>query len=106
MSIDTHRARRERVLDAMLERGGGVAVHANAQERYRNRDAEYPYRFDSHFWYLTGFAEPGSALVLIAHNGSRRSVLFCREKNAEREIWDGFRYGPEEARDTFGFDET
>jgi Xaa-Pro aminopeptidase len=44
--------------------------------------------------------------VLIAHNGSRRSVLFCREKNAEREIWDGFRYGPEEARDTFGFDES
>jgi Xaa-Pro aminopeptidase len=106
MSIDTYRARRERVLDAMLERGGGVAVHANAPERYRNRDAEYPYRFDSHFWYLTGFAEPGSALVLIAHNGSRRSVLFCREKNAEREIWDGFRYGPEEARGTFGFDES
>jgi Xaa-Pro aminopeptidase len=55
MSIDAHRARRERVLDAMLD-AAGVAVHTNAPERYRNRDAEYPYRFDSHFWYLTGFA--------------------------------------------------
>jgi Xaa-Pro aminopeptidase len=106
MNIDIHRARRERVLDAMVERGGGVAIHANAPERYRNRDSEYPYRFDSHFWYLTGFAEPGSALVLIAHNGSRRSVLFCREKNEEREIWDGFRYGPEAAQGAFGFDES
>ena len=106
MNIDIHRARRARVLDAMVERGGGVAIHANAPERYRNRDSECPYRFDSHFWYLTGFAEPGSALVLIAHNGSRRSVLFCREKNEEREIWDGFRYGPEAAQSAFGFDES
>jgi Xaa-Pro aminopeptidase len=105
MNTDLHRARRARVLDAMAARGGGVAIHTNAPERIRNRDAEYPYRFDSRFWYLTGFAEPGSALVLVAVNGSRKALLFCREKNEEREVWDGFRYGPELAGETFGFDE-
>jgi Xaa-Pro aminopeptidase len=105
MNTDPHRARRARVLDAMADRGGGVAIHVNAPERIRNRDAEYPYRFDSHFWYLTGFPEPGSALVLVALNGTRKAVLFCRERNAERELWDGFRYGPERACDAFGFDE-
>jgi Xaa-Pro aminopeptidase len=82
----------------------GVAVIPTAPERTRNRDAHYPYRYDSYFYYLTGFPEPEATLVLIA--GDRpRSVLFCREKNEEREIWDGFRYGPGAAREAFGFDE-
>jgi Xaa-Pro aminopeptidase len=85
--------------------GRGVAVLRTAPERTRNRDSGYPYRFDSYFYYLTGFPEPESVLVLVAGEKSR-SILFCREKNMEREIWDGFRYGPEKARETFGFDET
>ena len=104
MQIDRHRERRARVLQAMADRGGGVAVHYTAPERLRNRDAEYPYRFDSSFWYLTGFAEPDSALVLVAHRGQRQAILFCREKHEERELWDGFRYGPELAQTAFGFD--
>ena len=104
MNIDRHRERRARVLQAMADRGGGVAVHFTAPERLRNRDAEYPYRFDSSFWYLTGFAEPDSALVLVAHRGQRQAILFCREKHEERELWDGFRYGPELAQAAFGFD--
>ena len=104
MNIDRHRERRARVLQAMADRGGGVAVHFTAPERLRNRDAEYPYRFDSSFWYLTGFAEPDSALVLVAHGGQRQAILFCREKHEERELWDGFRYGPELAQAAFGFD--
>jgi Xaa-Pro aminopeptidase len=99
-----HTERRARLLQSIAERGGGVAVHFTAPERVRNRDSEYPYRFDSSFWYLTGFAEPDSALVLVAHGGTRRSILFCREKHEEREVWDGFRYGPELACAAFGFD--
>lgn len=87
----------------------GVAVISTAPERNRNRDSGYPYRFDSYFHYLTGFPEPEAVLVLVAGNPAKgsqtRSILFCREKNPEREIWDGFRYGPEQAAETFGFDE-
>ncbi len=97
--------RRARLLDRMQP--GAVAVLATAPEVVRNGDSEYPYRHDSYFYYLSGFTEPESALVLVAASGETpaRAILFCREKNAEREIWDGFRYGPEAARDTFGFDE-
>jgi len=86
---------------------GAVAVLPTAPEAIRNADTEYPYRHDSHFYYLTGFTEPESALVLVAANGDTpaRAILFCREKHPEREIWDGYRYGPEAARAAFGFDE-
>jgi Xaa-Pro aminopeptidase len=104
MNIDRYRERRARVLQSMADRGGGVAVHFTAPERMRNRDSEYPYRYDSSFWYLTGFAEPDSALVLVAHGGQRQALLFCRDKHEEREIWDGFRFGPELAQTAFGFD--
>jgi len=85
----------------------GVAVIPTAPERLRNRDAHYPYRFDSYFYYLTGFREPESVLVIMAatEKSPAKHILFCREKDMEREIWDGFRYGPEAAKETFGFDE-
>jgi Xaa-Pro aminopeptidase len=90
--------RRRRLAEAI---GEGVAVIPTAPERLRNRDSHYPYRFDSHFYYLTGFGEPEAVLVMVQD----KSILFCREKNPERETWDGFRYGPEAARERFGFDE-
>jgi Xaa-Pro aminopeptidase len=101
MDADIYAARRERLASRMQH---GVAIIPTAPERTRNRDAHYPYRFDSYFYYLTGFREPDAVLVVIA--GERpRSVLFCREKNEEREIWEGYRYGPEAARELFRFDE-
>ncbi|MGZ8201772.1 MAG: aminopeptidase P N-terminal domain-containing protein, partial [Burkholderiales bacterium] len=93
--------RRERVAREM-ERG--IAVIPTAPERIRNRDAHYPFRYDSYFYYLTGFREPEAVLVLIA-GAEPRSILFCREKNEEREIWDGYRHGPEHAREAFAMDE-
>jgi Xaa-Pro aminopeptidase len=84
--------------------GSGVAVVATAPEVVRNRDSHYPYRFDSYFYYLTGFKEPEALLVLVAGD-EPKSILFCRDKDVEREIWDGFRFGPEAARETFDFDE-
>ena len=83
----------------------GIAVIPTAAERIRNKDAHFPYRFDSYFHYLTGFNEPESVVVVIGGKPSR-SFLFCRAKHEEREIWDGFRYGPEEAKTQFNFDDT
>jgi Xaa-Pro aminopeptidase len=96
-----HGARRTRLAQAMQ---GGVAVIPTAPERIRNRDTHYPYRYDSHFYYLTGFPEPEAVLVLVA-GAQPRSLLFCREKNEERETWDGFRFGPAGACERFGVDE-
>jgi Xaa-Pro aminopeptidase len=98
-------ARRARLSQRIAALGGGVAIIPTAPERRRNRDTEYAYRFDSYFHYLTGFAEPESMLVMVVGVDSTRSILFCREKNEEREIWDGFRYGPGAACEIFGFDE-
>lgn len=81
----------------------GIAVIPNAPEVRRNSDTHYDYRFDSYFYYLTGFSEPESVLVVLSGTPSQ-SLLFCREKNPEREIWDGHRYGPDAACKLFGFD--
>jgi Xaa-Pro aminopeptidase len=96
--------RRARLL-AQME-AGSVAVIGTAPEATRNADTEYPYRHDSSFYYLTGFTEPEAVLVLVAPRGNAaaQSILFCREKHLESEIWDGYRYGPEAAREAFGFD--
>ena len=96
-----HATRRQRLAALM---GEGVALVATAPERVRNRDSHYPYRFDSYFYYLSGFIEPEAVLVLVAGK-SPRSILFCRKRDPERETWDGFRDGPEAARERFAFDE-
>ncbi len=96
--------RRARLLARM--EAGSVAVLGTAPEVARNADTEYPYRHDSSFYYLTGFTEPEAVLVLVAPRGNAaaQSLLFCREKHLESEIWDGYRYGPDAAREAFGFD--
>ena len=94
-------ARRRAALLAQM--GSGIAIVPTAPERLRNRDSAYPYRHDSYFFYLCGFQEPEAVLVLVA-GAEPQSLLFCREKNLEREIWDGFRFGPEAAREAYGLD--
>jgi len=85
---------------------GAVAILPTAPEAMRNSDSEYPYRHDSYFYYLTGFTEPDSVLVLVAARAGQaaQAILFCRQKSVEREVWDGFRHGPDGARAAFGFD--
>jgi Xaa-Pro aminopeptidase len=98
-------AERRARLMAQME-PGSAAVIATAPEVLRNGDSDYPYRHDSSFYYLTGFTEPEAVLLLLAGRGTAQpqSILFCREKNIEHEIWDGYRYGPEAARAEFGLD--
>ncbi len=81
---------------------GGIAIVPTAPERMRNRDSDYAYRHDSYFYYLTGFAEPNAWLVLTADG---HSTLWCQPKDMEREIWDGYRLGPEAAVAALGVDE-
>ena len=90
-----HRLHRER----LLERLAGedlAAIIPTGSAPIRNNDCEYRFRPDSDFWYLTGFAEPDSVLVLLPE-GDERCVLFLREKNKKEEIWTGARLGTEAA---------
>ena len=96
--------RRTRLLEKMQH---GIAIIPTAPEVARNGDTHYGYRYDSNFYYLSGFVEPEAVLVLVAGPGDHcrpQSILFCREKNPEREVWDGFRVGPDAATEQFGFD--
>ena len=96
--------RRSRLIAAMRERGGGVAIICTAGEARRNGTSTYPFRWDSNFYYLSGFPEPEAALAIVVAGERVETVLFCREKNEEAEIWDGRRCGIEAAPKEFGFD--
>lgn len=100
----TEFARRRKQLMAMMEPNSIVIVPA-APERTRSRDTEYHYRQDSDFLYLSGFEEPSAVLVLIPGREHGEFVLFVRERNREREIWDGYRAGPEGACSEFDADD-
>ncbi|WP_348945302.1 Xaa-Pro aminopeptidase [Chitinibacter sp. FCG-7] len=82
----------------------GIVIIPTTQEIIRNADTTYPFRFDSSFYYLTGFSEPDAVFVQIIGEQRVENILFCRPKDQEREIWDGFRFGPAAAASTFGFD--
>ncbi len=101
MNLNEFSARRHRLMQKMVE---GVAIIPTSPELIRNRDSHYPFRFDSYFYYLSAFKEPESVLFIIAGT-EPKTVLFCRDKDIEREIWDGFRYGPAAAVTEFGVDE-
>ena len=101
MNIGTFANRRARLQSTI---GQGVAVIPSAPEKLRNRDSHYPYRADSYFHYLCAFPEPEAVLVLVA-GPEPKSLLFCRDKDKDKETWDGFRFGPDAAREAFGFSE-
>jgi Xaa-Pro aminopeptidase len=99
-----HLVRRQRLIEQICAAGGGVAVIPTSAEISRNQDNEFPYRHDSYFYYLTGFTEPEATLVVIAGD-TPRTVLFCRPRDADREVWTGYRLGPEAACAHVGADE-
>jgi len=83
----------------------GVAILPSAPVRKRSRDIEYRYRQDSDFYYLTGFPEPESVAVIAPGRANGEFILFCRERDRDRETWDGFRAGPDGAVADFGADD-
>ena len=82
-----------------------IVVVPAALTRIRSGDTHYPYRQDSDLWYLTGFPEPEAVLVLVPGRKHGETLLFCRERDLEREGWDGPRFGPEGAVEAFGLDD-
>jgi Xaa-Pro aminopeptidase len=91
--------------EVMQEMGGGVAILPTAPTRSRNRDVNFPCRPDSDFYYLTQFPEPDAVAVLVPGRAHGEYLLFCREKDPEKEIWDGRRAGLEGAREIYGADD-
>lgn len=93
--------RRQRLLAELPV--SSVAVIAAGHEQTRSRDTEYPFRSNSDFWYLTGFSEPDALLILAKDAAGKGSeLLVCRDKDVEKEVWQGRRFGPEQAEQQFG----
>ena len=96
--------RRRRQLMRMADEDAILILPA-APERIRSKDTTFPYRQDSDFWYLSGFPEPEAVLVLVPGRKHGEQLLFCRERDADKEAWDGPRAGPEGAVERFGMDD-
>ncbi|MGF1468816.1 MAG: aminopeptidase P N-terminal domain-containing protein [Sandaracinaceae bacterium] len=103
MASTTYAGRRERLLAALPE--GAVAVLPSQPTALRNHDVEHAYRQHSDLFYLTGLDEPQSVLVLTTVHPEHHAVLFLRERNPEREMWDGARAGVDGAKGDLGLDE-
>ncbi|HZJ92662.1 MAG TPA: Xaa-Pro aminopeptidase [Thiopseudomonas sp.] len=95
ISTSEYAQRRQQLMQRMTP--NSIAVLSAAAVSTRNSSVEYPYRQDSDFFYLSGFSEPEAVLVLIPQREQGEFVLFCRERNPERELWDGLRAGQDGA---------
>lgn len=95
--------RRKRLMD--IAGRGAIVIQPTAPERIRNRDVYYPFRPDSDFYYLTGFAEPEAVAVLVPDRPQGEFILFCRERDDEAETWHGRRAGLEGACELYGADD-
>ena len=96
--------RRKRLMDMMGNES--IAIIPTSPVRIRNRDVEYPFRPDSDFYYLTGYAEPEAVAVLIPDRHHGEFVLFCRENDPVMETWNGQRAGLEGAKNIYGADDS
>lgn len=95
--------RRARLMEQMDD--NSIAIIPAASETLRNNDVHHPFRQNSNFMYLTGFREPDAFAVLIPGREQGQYILFVRDKNPEREIWDGYRAGPDGAVSEYGADD-
>ncbi|MFQ5994290.1 MAG: Xaa-Pro aminopeptidase [Acidiferrobacterales bacterium] len=102
MDLKVFEKRRREVMDEM---GGGVAILPTAPERIRNRDVGFRFRPDSDFYYLTHFPEPEAVAVLVPGRSHGEYILFCRDRDPEKEIWEGRRTGLAGAREHYGADD-
>ena len=97
-------ARRRKNLMGMMDKHT-IAIIPGAREVTRSRDTEYPCRQNSDLFYLTGFEEPDAVLVLVPGRRQGQVVLFCRERDTDMDLWNGYRLGPEGAVAYLGVDD-
>lgn len=105
LKIDNKEFARRRALLMADMQENSIAIIPSASEKVRNHDVTYPFRQDSNFYYLTGFDEPDAVAVLIPGREHGEYVLFCRDKDVTRELWDGYRAGPEGACQQYNADD-
>ena len=104
ISREEYAMRRQKILARLPS--ASIAILPGGEEKYRNGDAEYPFRQTSHFYYLTGFTEPGALLVLLKGSDvGAQYVLFCRSKRAEEEVWTGKKTDLSQAKSDWGADQ-
>ena len=96
--------KRRKELMARME-PNSIGLLSSAPECLRNNDAEYQYRQSSDFYYLTGFSEPQAIMALVPGRRQGEVILFCREKDIEKELWTGFILGPDEAINNLEIDD-
>ncbi|NQV16769.1 aminopeptidase P N-terminal domain-containing protein [bacterium] len=101
-NLNIFKSRRERLMKAL---GNGVAILKGAPEQIRTNDTEYPYRQDSDFFYLTGYAEPGAACIIDPNNKELPFTLFVLPRDPKKEVWTGWRLSFEETREQFEADQ-
>lgn len=97
-------ARRRKQLMRMVG-VGGIAILPAAPARIYSRDVEYRFRQDSDFYYLTGLAEPEAVVALVPGRANGEYIVFCRDRDEEKELWDGARTGPDGAISEYGADD-
>ena len=100
----TEYSQRRQQLMSQME-ANSIAIVPTAVETVRNRDVEHPFRQDSDFYYLSGFAEANACLVLIPGREQGEYIVFCNPKDPALEIWTGRRAGPEGVAKEFYADE-
>ena len=96
-------SRRKRLSELVLD--DSVILLSSSNIKSRNSDSDYPFRQDSNFYYLSGFNEPESIIVIRPSAKKRKYVIFCRDRDPLREQWDGFRSGQDGAKEVHGADE-
>ena len=103
MNHNEHQQRRAQLMRKLGT--GSLVILPTAPEQKRNQDVHYPFRPDSDFYYLTGFAEPQAWLILAPGRADGESLLFCRDKDPQQERWEGYRTGPTAAVTEYGMDQ-
>ena len=103
MNTKIYAQRRKQLMRMMGE--NSIAILPAAPLLIRNRDVEHQFRQDSDFYYLSGFNEPEAVVVLVPGRKQAQYILFCRERDKVKEIWNGYRYGPEGVVEHFGADD-
>jgi len=86
--------RARRVALAKSLEGGTLVLFAPTEAEGPNN--LYGFRQEDNFFYLTGWLEPGAALLINANPYTE--ILFLAEHNLTQEKWTGPKLGPEDAK--------